>query len=50
MVGSVARIALTWWDCSAPISSLVGMGSQWILPASTLSLLSTDQVATVSML
>src|SRR5690349_22957599 len=49
MVGSVARIASTWWFCRAGISLLAGMGSQVIVRTLTLSLASTDQVARVSM-
>src|SRR6516164_2741823 len=50
MVGAVARIASTWWDFSAWSRLVAGMGSQWIVAGGTLSLLSTDQAATVSWL
>ena len=53
MMGSVARIAFTWWLARAAISPCGpsgAIGFQVMLAGLTLSLLSTDCVATVSRL
>ena len=50
IVGSVARIALTWPFARSEISICDGSGCQLMLDRVTLSLWSTDWVATVSRL